>query len=229
LDILLESRILAATATNFATTMTWDTNVVDPILLARLWIPTGVTTLFPPAGRDSFHNADTNISAALGTQTGGAGSPLRDFLIPAADSKNVDGAELQFLFTLNDGAGNVLPCARIVNPTDPRTARPWSYKVRNLRTQRGSVTILHNVIDPTRGEKAGLAYSLSQSGFVTITVFDLKGDVVQVLYRGQRDAGQYATTWDGRNRGGRIVARGIYFIKFVGPGVNEIRKVLVVK
>ena len=30
-------------------------------------------------------------------------------------------------------------------------------------------------------------------------------------------------------RGGRAVARGVYFIKVVAPGINEIRKVLVVK
>jgi hypothetical protein len=35
--------------------------------------------------------------------------------------------------------------------------------------------------------------------------------------------------WDGRNRGGRDVARGIYFIKVVAPGVEETRKVLIVK
>jgi len=50
-----------------------------------------------------------------------------------------------------------------------------------------------------------------------------------VLYRGQRTAGEYSTSWDGRNRGNRVVARGVYFIKIVGPGINEIRKVLVVK
>jgi hypothetical protein len=36
-------------------------------------------------------------------------------------------------------------------------------------------------------------------------------------------------TWDSLNRGGRAAARGLYFIKVVAPGVNEIRKVLVVK
>jgi flagellar hook assembly protein FlgD len=88
---------------------------------------------------------------------------------------------------------------------------------------------MKNVINPLRGEKTDLHYQVMGSGFVTITVFDLKGDIVNVLYRGQRGAGEYATTWDGKNRGGRIVARGIYFIKVVGPGMNEIRKVLVVK
>jgi hypothetical protein len=60
-------------------------------------------------------------------------------------------------------------------------------------------------------------------------VFDLKGDIVDVLYRGRRASGDYSTSWDGRNRGGRVVARGIYFIKVIAPGVEEIRKVLVVK
>jgi hypothetical protein len=217
LDTQLQGRILAATATNWTTTITWDVNVSDPILLVRLWIPTGVTTLFPPAGRDSFHNADTAARSDLGDQFLGLGSPLRNFDIPSSDPE------------ILDGAGNKLPCARIANPSDPSTARPWSYKVRDLRTQRGSVTILHNVIDPTRGEKAGLHYSLGQSGYVTILVFDLKGDVVQELFRDQRDKGEHATTWDGCNHVGRVVARGIYFIKFVGPGINEIRNVLVVK
>jgi hypothetical protein len=39
----------------------------------------------------------------------------------------------------------------------------------------------------------------------------------------------YTTGWDGKNCGGRIVARGIYFIRVVGPGFEEMRKVLVVR
>jgi fibronectin-binding autotransporter adhesin len=35
--------------------------------------------------------------------------------------------------------------------------------------------------------------------------------------------------WDGRNSGGRIVAKGIYFIRIVAPDIDETRKVLVVK
>jgi flagellar hook assembly protein FlgD len=91
------------------------------------------------------------------------------------------------------------------------------------------VTILHNVINPLRGEKTNLHYVVDKPGYVTITVFDLSGDIVNVLYRGQQAAGQYSTSWDGRNRGGRIVARGLYFVRVVGPGFDEMRKVLVVK
>jgi hypothetical protein len=153
---------------------------------------------------------------------------LRNYLILSSDSEIRDGAQLEFLLLVDDGGG-WFPLARIDDPLDPRTARPWSWKVRDLRAQRGEVTILNNVINPLRGERTGLYYTLQSAGYVTITVFDLKGDIVNVLYRGQRAAGEYSTTWDGRNRGGRVVARGLYFIKVVGPDVNEIRKVLVVK
>ena len=136
-----------------------------------------------------------------------------------------DGSELEFLFVTNTG----LPCARIPNPDDPRTATPWLIHIRDLRTQRGDATVTSNVINPLRGETVNVTYSIPQTGMVTINVFDLKGDIVDVLYRGQRTAGEYSTTWDGRNRGNRVVARGVYFIKIVGPGISEIRKVLVVK
>ncbi|HVP19829.1 MAG TPA: FlgD immunoglobulin-like domain containing protein, partial [Spirochaetia bacterium] len=72
-------------------------------------------------------------------------------------------------------------------------------------------------------------YTVSTAGPVTITVFDLSGSVVNVLQRGSQGQGVYTTAWDGKNRGGRVVARGIYFIRVVGPGFDEIRKVLVVR
>jgi hypothetical protein len=201
----------------------------DPPFLQRLWIPNVLpnpaSTLFANGGHDRLNNGNTAASP-LPPLSGV--DPLRNYLILANEPEIRDGADLEFLLLLDDGPG-LFPLARVDDPLDPRTARPWSWKVRDLRAQRGDVTILNNVINPLRGEKTGLYYSLSNAGYVTITVFDLKGDIVNVLYRGQRAAGEYSTTWDGRNRGGRVVARGLYFIKLVGPDVNEIRKVLVVK
>ncbi len=64
---------------------------------------------------------------------------------------------------------------------------------------------------------------------VTIQVFDLEGDIIDVLHRGRLTAGEHTFTWGGTNRGGRVVVRGIYFIRVVGPDIDEIRKVLIVK
>ena len=107
---------------------------------------------------------------------------------------------------------------------------PWTFDLHDIRTQRGGATILNNVIRPDRGELTTLQYTQPSSGPVTIMVFDLSGSIVNVLTRVQSQAaGDYAVSWDGKNRGGRVVARGIYFIRIVAPGMDEIRKVLVVR
>jgi flagellar hook assembly protein FlgD len=121
-----------------------------------------------------------------------------------------------------------LYCARTTSSTDPRTVAPWSFKIKDT-TQRGGASILNNVINPSLGEYTTIVYTLNRSGPVTIQVFTLSGDIVDVLQRGQQSAGTHSVSWNGKNRGGRVVARGMYFIRIVGPGVNEHRKVLVVK
>jgi hypothetical protein len=110
-----------------------------------------------------------------------------------------------------------------------RRVRPFSYDIHNLTRQRNDVTILNNVINPTTGEKTYLKYRTTSGGRVTVQVFTLDGNLVKVLRRESRAAGEWTEVWDGKNNGGRVVARGMYFIRVVGPGIDEIRKVMVVK
>jgi hypothetical protein len=107
--------------------------------------------------------------------------------------------------------------------------RPFSFGIHNITRQRNTATILNNVINPTTGERVYLDYDLQKSGRVTIQVFTLDGNLVKVLERRSQQAGKYRVSWDGRNNGGRIVARGMYFIRIVGPDIDEIRKVMVIK
>ncbi|HYW83490.1 MAG TPA: FlgD immunoglobulin-like domain containing protein, partial [Spirochaetia bacterium] len=107
--------------------------------------------------------------------------------------------------------------------------RPFEYAYHAIVAQRGNVTITNNVIHPANGESAYLHYVMPKEGKISITVFTLSGDIVNVLANGTQNAGEYTTGWDGKNRGGRIVARGIYFVRVVGPGFDEMRKVLVVR
>jgi flagellar hook assembly protein FlgD len=85
------------------------------------------------------------------------------------------------------------------------------------------------VINPVNGDKAVLTYKLETPGMVTVQVFTLDGKIVKILHRGRQGAGTYTYKWDGKNTGGNMVARGIYFIRVVAPGVDEYRKVMVVK
>ncbi|MDR2095154.1 MAG: hypothetical protein LBP76_06510 [Treponema sp.] len=110
-----------------------------------------------------------------------------------------------------------------------RLIKPFRIDIHDTIQQRSGVTILNNVIDPTKGEKTYLNYKTTRNGRVTIQVFTMDGTLVKVLRRESRNAGEYRETWDGKNRGGRAVARGMYFIRVVAPDIDEIRKVLVVK
>jgi flagellar hook assembly protein FlgD len=105
----------------------------------------------------------------------------------------------------------------------------WSFEVGESSGQTGGVGIVSNVIDPRRGETTRVTYRLDSRGSVTVMVSDLKGDLVDVLFRGTQGVGEHSLSWDGRNRGGRIVAPGLYYIKVLAPGISEIRKVLVVR
>jgi hypothetical protein len=107
--------------------------------------------------------------------------------------------------------------------------RPFAYGVRNVTLQRGGATILNNVINPTTGERTYIRYHLVRSGRVTIQVFTLDGTLIKTLRRENRAAGEWVDSWNGTNNGGRPVARGMYFIRVVGPDIDEIRKVMVVK
>ena len=86
------------------------------------------------------------------------------------------------------------------------------------------------MIYPERGENTVLTYELDEAGMVNVMVFALDGTLVRTIHRGRQGAGTYRYTWDGRNQGDRVVARGIYFIRVVAPGgIDEYRKVIVAK
>ena len=99
-----------------------------------------------------------------------------------------------------------------------RLVRPFSFYLHKVTQQKGGVTILNNVIDPTKGESVRLDYQLTSSGSVTATVFTLDGDVVaRIVNASSQAAGDYVASWNGKNLSGKSVARGMYFIRIVAP------------
>jgi hypothetical protein len=220
-DISLEAAVIAATQTLQPSRLFYDVDPEAAYLSGALWLPVLIPGLVPGA-----NTAARAILPLPGYETG----LLRDFLVPSSDPEIAAGADLEFLVKLGD-----LYCARVVrpftasDPTSPPIIAPWVISIQDIARQKGGVTILNNVMNPSSGEKVVLSYQLLKSGTVTIQVFDLAGDLVKTLLRSSQAAGEYTLAWDGRNATNRVVAPGVYFIKVVGPGVSEIRKVLVTK
>ena len=148
----------------------------------------------------------------------------------APDEMLESGRDLEFVFYF---ANSELYCAQVLDDTASnwyRQVLPWAIRIRDVAAQAGNVSILNNILNPNNNDSTSMYYELRSGGVVTIHVFDLSGNIVAVLQRGFQNAGKYSVSWNGRNGAGNPVARGIYFVRLVGPNkMDQIRKVLVVK
>jgi hypothetical protein len=236
-DITLQARVNAGLGTPTTLRLHFDTNVPETFLSTAangpvgLWLPS-----FSPSAFSGVVPTPRSGTSAVASAAPVA-SLLWNLLIDSKDPKVKSVSVFDFFFTLGaENAVDPLYVARLdiapgaAIPADwYRRIKPFSFEIHDVKKQRSNVTILNNVIDPTKGERVRISYQLNKGGSTTIQVFTLDGDLVDVLYRGNRAAGDYTASWDGKNRGGRPVARGMYFIRVVGPEIDEIRKVMIVK
>ena len=173
-----------------------------------------------------------NSSAAKSTS-----SFLYNFILDKDTSGFSSGEKLDFIFRLKDDDKIDFFAARLdiasgaAIPDNWYTlVRPFSFDIQNVRTQRGGVSVLNNVINSNNRENAYIRYNLARGGRVTIQIYTLEGTLVKSLRRNEhRDAGDWTDSWDGSNNGGRAVARGMYFVRVVAPDIDEIRKIMVIK
>jgi hypothetical protein len=118
---------------------------------------------------------------------------------------------------------------RQTDPEDFLSLDLRSFRLQSIAAQRGGVTVLNNVIDSTAGEKVVIRVDLPKEGNLNVLVMTLDGNIVDYLQRGNASKGEHYYSWDGSNRSGKPVARGMYFIRVMADGIDETRKVMVVK
>lgn len=70
---------------------------------------------------------------------------------------------------------------------------------------------------------------LPAAGAVTLDVFDLGGRSVRRLVDGDRAAGTFTVTWDGRDDRGRQVPSGVYFARLAAAGAESVLKLVLAK
>ncbi|AEF80829.1 conserved hypothetical protein [Leadbettera azotonutricia ZAS-9] len=238
-DNLASSSIVPKIVYDYSVNQTYRTQGFNR-LDHGLWLPRDIA--IPPSPPNTETNPYfTNIvpyfwfNPPARSPDGNAGSILFQYKF-SKDEPNYDsGKILDFFFHLSGSpddlfAGRLDIAPKAAIPANwYRLVRPFGFEIHDITLQRSGVTVLNNVINPNNGESAYVQYHLAKGGQVTIQVFTMDGTMVDILYRGYREAGEYRAAWKGTNRGGRAVARGMYFIRVVGPDIDEIRKVMVVK
>lgn len=155
------------------------------------------------------------------------------------------GSDVRFTFEVLKGSGTAysinhkydaaatqttpLYAVRLKNPNDISTIDLWSFKMAEPQRQRGGVTVYSNVVNATNKEFCTIEVNMPSQGNLRVIVMTADGNIVKYLENGRKPEGLHYYYWDGTNKSGTAVARGIYFIRVVGPEMEETRKVMVVK
>ena len=93
--------------------------------------------------------------------------------------------------------------------------------------------LLANYPNPFNPE-TWIPYQLAESAEVTLTIYDINGQLVRRLAVGHQAAGMYrsrsrAAYWDGRNQLGEPVASGLYFYTLTASEFTATRRMLILK
>lgn len=218
----------------------------------RLWLPESFNN-FGDSNNSSSLEKDDLIDGTGKIENTISGDENQNitFMIPN-DSENPDSlswkanSQIQFVFQVLDSSGNPiivdgnkdgdtddiedhpLYAVRLEKEDDLSTLDLWSLDIVELQKQSAGVTITNNVINSKTNEKTFLHIVVPKTGYLTVQVLTLDGNVVKVLERSLVQPGEYTYNWDGRNLAGDSVARGMYFIRVVGPEIDETKKVMVI-
>jgi len=95
--------------------------------------------------------------------------------------------------------------------TEPVGERPFSY------------TLYQNYPNPFNPTTI-IRYDVPKASSVTLTIYNMNGQVVERLVKQKQEPGFYSVNWDARN-----VSTGVYFYRIQADNFQQVRKMLLVK
>jgi len=74
-----------------------------------------------------------------------------------------------------------------------------------------------------------IRYGLPEKANVSLVIYNVRGQIVQILESGQQSAGWYDAVWNGQATDGKTISTGIYFARLVAGDYNQVIKMLYLK
>jgi PKD repeat protein len=74
-----------------------------------------------------------------------------------------------------------------------------------------------------------IAFSVKETGVVQLSIYNLHGQEVRTLVKGQMNAGFHSVSWDGKDEHGQVLPSGIYLYKLRVNGFAQTRKMTFMK
>lgn len=93
----------------------------------------------------------------------------------------------------------------------------------------GSFALAQNAPNPFNPATT-IAFDVpANAGQVDLSIYDVKGRLVQTLEQSDLPAGRYTRVWHGQDLAGHKVSSGVYFYRLSGNGFTETRKMVVLQ
>jgi hypothetical protein len=90
-------------------------------------------------------------------------------------------------------------------------------------------TVLHQNYPNPFNPSTVIRYEIAKACEVAISIYDVKGSLITVLYRGRRGPGRYEAVWEGRNSLGVDVTSGVYFYRLVAVDFVRTKKMVLLR
>ena len=227
-------------------------NVIDLVLVAAAYGEQGAG-LPADVNADGIVNIQDLIAIAAAIDASGATLPQAveaALLIAAAEVENIEAiGEAPRRFSTSAQAfssgvvysnvADALTDVRALGTGDVHLGKwlPLLEELLQVLTEMNAIpettALLPNYPNPFNPE-TWIPYHLATEANVTLTIYNVQGDVVRQLMLGQQSAGVYesrgrAAYWDGRNTLGEPVASGLYFYTLTAGDFAATRKLLIRK
>ena len=106
--------------------------------------------------------------------------------------------------------------------------QPTAVEVSEGSVVPSGYSLSQNYPNPFNPETT-IRYDLPEEGTIRLFLYNLSGQKIRTLVEGERPAGTYSVTWDGRDDAGRDVASGVYLCRMESGGLSTVRKMLLVR
>ncbi len=151
---------------------------------------------------------------------------------------------MRITHTMIPGAGNSASLQHYAFLDEAVTAgKTYTYRLEDIdyrgrSTRHAPVTIAVAVpLDFSLGQNypnpfnpvTRFTYSLPKSGWTTLTIYNIQGQVVRTLVQGDLQAGHYVQAWDGRDAQGLPVPSGTYLYRLLQGAQQQTRKMQLLK
>ena len=176
----------------------------------------------------SVTNTRTNVTVTDVVQHGYFGAAFADLT-----QKTVVQAGDVITVNLLDSASSIIGEPTTYTVTPKMIEAAFVSLSLEITPHPKTTVLLQNYPNPFNPE-TWIPYQLSESATVTITIYDVAGNVVRSLDLGHQAQGFYrsrsqAAHWDGRNNLGETVASGIYFYHIQAGEFSATRRMLILK